>query len=442
MARIPAALIAGVLISGGLFAAGCGDAGAKRTGLVRFWAFGAEGEAVRALVPEFERRNPGLQVEVQQIPWTAAHEKILTAYVGKATPDVAQLGNTWISELVALDALAPLAAHSAPAGGADPFDPFDRSDYFAGSWEANVVDGVVWGVPWYVDTRVLFYRTDLVAASGALWPPRTWAEWREAMERIQESAGPDRFAILLPVNEWDKPVLLGLQAGAPLLTEGGRRGAFRDPRFRRAMAFYVDLFAAGLAPPVTDSGIANLYQQFAEGYFAMLVSGPWNLGEFRRRLPPELQDKWGTVPMPAASASDGYPGVSLAGGSSLVVFRGAADSEAAWRWVAYLSEPAQQARFYELSGDLPARPSAWAATDLDSDPRAAAFRLQLGSVVPLPRVPECEQIANRVADTVEEIVRGARGVDEALGALDADVDRMLEKRRFLLDRQAARDGSR
>ena len=436
MARILGALARA--LAPALLAAGCGGGAAEgeRTGVVRFWAFGREGEVVRELVPEFERRNPGLHVEVQQIPWTAAHEKLLTAYVGNATPDVAQLGNTWVPELVALDALAPLDERIATSLAVE------RGDYFAGIWEANVVDGAVWGVPWYVDTRVLFYRTDLVAASGTPWPPRTWAEWREAMELIQKTAGKDRFAILLPVNEWDKPLILGLQAQAGLLTDGGRRGAFRDPRFRRAMAFYVDLFAAGLAPPLTDSGIANLYQQFAEGYFAMFVSGPWNLGELRRRLPPELQDKWGTAPLPAPSAEDSYPGVSLAGGSSLVVFRRAADPDAAWRWVEYLSEPAQQARFYELSGDLPARPSAWAATDLDRDPRAAAFRVQLASVEPLPRVPECEQIANRVADTVEEVVRGARELDEALAALDADVDRMLEKRRFLLDRQAARGESR
>ena len=54
------------------------------------WAFGREGEVVSELLPEFTRRNPGVRVEVPQIPWTAAHEKLLTAYVGDATPDVAQ----------------------------------------------------------------------------------------------------------------------------------------------------------------------------------------------------------------------------------------------------------------------------------------------------------------------------------------------------------------
>src|SRR5437879_2230508 len=62
---------------------------------LKFWGLGREGEVVAQLMPEFERRT-GIRVDVQQIPWTAAHEKLLTAYVGETTPDLAQMGNTWI----------------------------------------------------------------------------------------------------------------------------------------------------------------------------------------------------------------------------------------------------------------------------------------------------------------------------------------------------------
>ena len=65
--------------------AGCGAADDVVT--VEFWAMGREGEVVQALIPEFERRHPGIRVEVQQVPWSAAHEKLLTAYAGDATPD-------------------------------------------------------------------------------------------------------------------------------------------------------------------------------------------------------------------------------------------------------------------------------------------------------------------------------------------------------------------
>ncbi len=63
---------------------------------------------MQELVRGFEQENPGIRVRVQQIPWTAAHEKLLTAYVGDATPDLAQLGNSWIAEFTELGALAPL----------------------------------------------------------------------------------------------------------------------------------------------------------------------------------------------------------------------------------------------------------------------------------------------------------------------------------------------
>src|SRR5262244_566764 len=88
------------------FAAGCGSP--SRDAVVRFWAMGREGEVVRELLPEFERTHPGIRVEAQQLPWTAAHEKLLTAFAGDATPDVCQLGNTWIPEFAALKALEPL----------------------------------------------------------------------------------------------------------------------------------------------------------------------------------------------------------------------------------------------------------------------------------------------------------------------------------------------
>ena len=121
---------------------------------------GREGEVLSELVPAFEKEHPGIRVQVQQIPWTAAHEKLLTAFVGDATPDIAMLGNTWVPEFVALDALEPLDQRVASS------KDVDRKDYFEGIWNTNVVNDSTYGIPWYVDTRVLFYRTDLLKAAG------------------------------------------------------------------------------------------------------------------------------------------------------------------------------------------------------------------------------------------------------------------------------------
>ena len=52
--------------------AGCAREADERE-VVRFWAMGFEGEIVAQLIPEFERRHPGIRVDLQQLPWTAAH---------------------------------------------------------------------------------------------------------------------------------------------------------------------------------------------------------------------------------------------------------------------------------------------------------------------------------------------------------------------------------
>src|SRR5690554_3764372 len=155
---------------------------------IRFWAMGREAEVVTALVEEFERGNPGIRVRVQQIPWTSAHEKLLTAFAADAMPDVLQLGNTWVPEFAVLGALEPLQAR------VDGSPVVDGDDYFPGIWDTNVVDGELLGVPWYVDTRLLFYRTDILAAAGVDAPPSDWTQWEAAMAAVKRHVGPDRYA--------------------------------------------------------------------------------------------------------------------------------------------------------------------------------------------------------------------------------------------------------
>jgi multiple sugar transport system substrate-binding protein len=428
-ARLAAPLLVVLALSG------CAGEGARGETRLRFWAMGREGEVVRDLLADFERENPDIRVDVQQIPWTAAHEKLLTAHVGGSSPDVAQLGNTWMSEFAALEALEPLGDRVRPGGEVDP------AAYHAGTWDSNVIDGVLYGVPWYVDTRLLFYRTDLLARAGYDSLPATWSGWRESMRAVKSlgAGGSESFAILLPANEWAQPVILGLQAGSPLLSDDATRGAFSAPEFRRAFEFFVSLYREGLAPPLTNNEVANVYNEFARGYFAMYITGPWNLGEFRRRLPEELADDWMTAPLPGPSPEE--PGLSIAGGSSLVVFRASKEKDAAWKLVAFLSRPETQVRFYELTGDLPARREAWDAAPLASDPRVGAFGVQLQRVVPCPKIPEWELIASRVQDRAELAARGRAPIDSVLAGLDRDVNTILEKRRWLIERRRERQGA-
>ena len=175
-----------------------------------------------------------------------------------------------------------------------------------------------------------------------------------------------------------------------------------------------------------------MFQEFGAGRAAMYITGPWNVGEFRKRLPPSVQ--WATAPLPGPDSA----GVSLAGGSSIVIMRRSAQQAAAWKFLAFLAEPARQARFFAQTGDLPARRSAWNVPALANDPYLAAFRTQLSRVVPSPAVPEIELIVSLVAQAAERAARGQQTVDQALAGLDVEVDRVLEKRRWMMAQRVSR----
>jgi multiple sugar transport system substrate-binding protein len=405
--------------------AGCaGRTGDGRT--IEFWAMGREGEVVAALTPEFERQNPGLKVRVQQQPWTAAHEKLLTAYAGGSLPDVGQVGNTWLPEFVALNAVEPLDARLAATPS------IDKADYFPGIWSTNVVGNRLYGVPWYVDTRLLFYRRDLLAQAGFDHPPATWAEWMAAMTAIKRRS-PNDYAALLPLNEYEPLLALAQQLDQPLLRDDATRGNFRNPEFKRALAFYDEIFRRKLAPVASNTDISNLYDEFDRGYFSFYVTGPWNIGEFKRRLPADRQSIWMTAPLPGPNGL----GAGIAGGASLVVFESSPNKDAAWKLIAFLSRPAVQQRFHDLTGDLPPRRSAWAGA-LSDDVYARAFRTQLERVKPTPPAPEWERIATEMRLVAEQMVGGKLTVDQAAVEMDRRADRLLAKRRWMLERARAR----
>jgi multiple sugar transport system substrate-binding protein len=393
--------------------------------VVRFWAVGREAEVVTQFVPEFERLHPGIRIEIQQLAWTAAHEKLLTAFAGNATPDICQLGNTWIPEFSALDALEPLDARIAATPA------IDRSDYFSGIWATNVVEGTTYGVPWYVDTRLLFYRKDLLAEAGYHAPPKTWSEWHAMLRAIKARVGPQRYGVLLPLNEFEPLQVLALQEPEAMLRDGGRYGNFRSASFRSALSFYARLFEEDLAPHATNTQISNVWLELGRGYYSFYISGPWNIGEFKRRLPADQQDTWMTAPMPGPKG----PGYSSAGGASLVIFRRSKHKAAAWAFIEYLSRPDVQQRFHAVTGDLPPRRSAWSGPALANDVYARAFREQLERVRPLPQVPEWERIMEEMRLMAERVSRGTETIDAGVTRLDARVDQLLEKRRWMLERR-------
>jgi len=411
-----------------LTSSGCGDKKDSATRL-KFWAMGTEAEFVTKLVPEFQRRNPGIKVDVQQIPWNAAQEKLVTAFASDNTPDICQLGNTWIAQFASLNAIISLDKYIADSPS------INKENYFTGVWDTNIIDSLVYGIPWYIDTRLMFYRTDVFKEAGYDEPPRSWGELYDLCKKIKAlHRGEDKYAIYLPTNEWNPFIMFALENNASLLKENNSRGNFDSKEFKEAFRYLTNFHKEKLAP-LGISQVTNVYQAFVEEYFSIYISGPWNINEFKKWMTDDLAGKWSTAPMPSKNG-DHYPGVSLAGGSSLVIFNNCKHIQEAWKFIEFLSETSTQLEFYHLLYNLPAVKKAWEDTSLANNKYMKAFRLQFENVVATPKVPEWEQIAfAKVQQYAELVVRGAMTVDEAAKNLDKDVDKILEKRRWLLSRK-------
>jgi multiple sugar transport system substrate-binding protein len=407
-----ALLGSGLSIGAGLLTSGCGRR--RATADLSFWAMSYEGDYSPHLMVEFTRAT-GLTVDIQSLPWTAAHEKLLTAHAGGALPDVIMLPNGWVGEFAMIGAIAPV-------GDAGLLD-----DLFPAARGTTQYRGTDYAVPWSMAPQVQFFRRDLLAEVGYAAPPTDWDGWR-AMGHALKRRHPDRYAMLLLLNWWDALFTFGAQTGNPPLRERDTRGNFATPEFREALAFYASLFREGLAPAVLSTEVQDPLAAFAQGQFAIYPINPTLLLDLKRRSAEIAPDKWGTARMPGPHG----PGAASGVANSLAVTSTSRNPREAWALVRHLTSPASELRYQTLIGVLPARVSAWN----DPQMRTAVlkpFAEQITDPAPTPNIVEWERIRLDVQTVAEKVVRGLMTIDEGMAEMNRRVDRLLAKRRALVE---------
>jgi ABC-type sugar transport system permease subunit/ABC-type glycerol-3-phosphate transport system substrate-binding protein len=371
---------------------------------------GEEGKKIAQMARKFEALNPGVTVETQAIPWDAAHAKLLTSVVGGIPPDVSQMGTTWMAEFAAMEALAPLDDAAARSKTASP------DAFFPGSLQTCRVDGVLYGVPWYVDTRVLFYRKDLLREAGFPSPPATWEEFKAASRKLAARKGPDGralFGMAYGARSWNDLLMAVWQNGGDPLRPSA-------PEYVQAMTHYVSFFREGLSP-TKEAADVDLFHAFRTGYMPMFVSGPWMVELTRKELP-ELEGQWGVAMLPGRKSR-----TSFVGGSNLVVFKDSRRQELAWRFLEFMSDPANQVEWFRITTDLPSARAAWEDPLLKSQPMIRVFGEQMYDTASPPTIAEWEQIARATEDAMEKIVLNPaddRRMRERLLLLEADIQRI------------------
>ncbi|USU07774.1 extracellular solute-binding protein [Sphingomonadaceae bacterium OTU29MARTA1] len=380
---------------------------------LRFWATSYEGDYSPLLMPDFTRAT-GIPVDVQSVPSTAAHEKLLTAQAGGGLPDVLMLPMTWIAEFAMIGAIRPV-----------PTDAL-VDDVVPQALAQTRASGRPCGVPWSVAPMVQYFRRDLLSVAGYADPPMDWAAWR-TMARALKRRRPDDFVILTLLNWPDTLFTMLFQTGATLLRDRNTRGNFQSPEARAAFEFYLSLFTERLAPRALSTEVQDALGAFAQGRFAIWPSWPTTLLDLDRRRAEVPAAAWGVARMPGPHG----PGPGSRFDAALCVSTGTPRPAAAWSLVRHLTSAVNELRFQRLIGVLPARESAWATPQLNT-PLLAPFAEQIREAVTAPPVIEWERIKIEVQLVAERIVRGLSTIDQGLVAIDDRVDRILARRRALV----------
>lgn len=411
--KLAAMALAGVTLAA-LTSCGRSDAGpgaegggaiadGEATGELTVWAMGAEGENLDKLTAKFEEENPDVDVEVTAVPWGSAHDKFVAAIASGTTPDVAQVGSTWMGEFAALGALEPVP------------DEIDSSVFFEGAAATNEVDGVTYGVPWYVETRVVYYRTDIAEAAGITEPPTDWEGLKDMAAAMKTQPGVDWGISLQPggTGSWQTLVPFMWQAGGDVVNDDSTEFTFDTEQNAEALAYYQSFFTDGLANSAPAEGTTEA--DFVSGKVPMFISGPWMISSVEALGGEGFADKYDVAVMPTAESN-----ASFVGGANLGVFTNTENRDSAWKLVQFLSEEETQAEWFDIVAALPAVKTAWDADALKSDEKLAVFGTQLETAKAPPSITTWEQVATSLDAQVESVTKTGADPAEALKAVQQE----------------------
>ncbi len=407
--RVAAALTALIALAG-MSACGRDDGGGatneptqqavsegSASGTLTMWAMGTEGEKLPDLVKKFEADNPDVTVEVTAIPWDSAHDKFTAAIAAGTTPDLAMVGTTWMGEFIGLGALDPTP------------EMIDPSKFFEGAQATTVVDDASYGVPWYVETRLVFYRTDLAEQAGITEAPTTWEGLKDMAKAMQEKGGSKWGISLQPgaTGSWQSVVPFMWSNGGELMNKDMTEFTFDEEANVEALAYYQSFFTDGIANKAPAQGTTEA--DFASGDAPMFISGPWMMGAVEAAGGEGFADKYDVMVMPEKKTS-----ASFVGGSNLGVFKDTKNRDAAWKLVDFLTTDTTQVEWFGMSTDLPSVKSAWDDEALKGNEKLAKFGTQLETAFAPPPVETWEQVAASLDAQVEKVTKTGTDPAEAL----------------------------
>ena len=368
-----------------LFFTGCGapkkDSGGAVT--LTMWVMPNSLEPIgdlENLLKPFLMEHPNIKIDITSVDWGAAWTKITTASVSGDVPDIVQIGSTWVGSITSMGALKDLSGRVKDVGGGASFVPV--------AWTTSSLIGSnqITAIPWFVDARALFYRTDVFRKGGLnLNALGTWDGFRNALAHLKEKdilidGQPVAPLGLAGKNDWN--VIHSLSpwiwaAGGSFYNETFTKSALDSPEVLKGVLFFVKLVESGYVPlEYLELNTAQVSSNFNNGSSAMYFDGPYEVKTLT--APPGQGGAAGSIAgrnfavMQYPSGPKGQ--YTFVGGSNLAIFKNAKHPDEAWEVIKYLTQKDAQVAYAKVSGFLPAKKEAFDDPFFTQDPHRKVFK--------------------------------------------------------------------
>ena len=282
--------------------------------------FNVDSEPYEAFIETFSERYPHITVEVRRwAPWVG---------VDAEDVDVLAVNGGLVSGLREEESIISL----------DPFiqrdESFDLSDLHADSVAHFTYEGESWAIPAGMSVNALYYNKDLFDQYGVPYPDFGWT-WNDFMEKAVALRDPDAGIYGYAAGDQGFDVIPFIyQHGGRIVDDlhNPTRVVFDDPLTIEALEWYARLvheYDAVLTPERSrrEFEVDDPLLAIVLGKVGMWIEDLSGTREVKATL------NWGVVPLPSDAQS--FTQASIYG---YAISAHAADPDACWQWITFLSE--------------------------------------------------------------------------------------------------------
>lgn len=363
------------------------------------------------LIKQFESENPDIEVKLTDLTWSDGHEKIVVAFSSNTAPDVLELGSDWVPEFSSQGVLLNVTEYAEKI----------KSAYMM--WDPVTYQEKIYGFPWILDTRIIFYNKDLIKKLGLdpQNPPETWDELLAHCQKIN-ALKPEAYGF--GANSFERHRLYKKflpffwSNNAKILSDDENECLINSDEGKEALRFYKELTEQGLIDTQR-----MLDEKFKRNQIGFLLSGGWLLHDIRKNHP-ELDFGLCLVPKPEKEKGRN---ASFAGGEYLVINKKTKYPKEAVRLIEFLIKKENCLKICKKIGS--ASPSATDAIKdpyYQEDPDLLLFQLQLQQAVSPPAHPKWVYMEEIIEKAVEEVMYDKKSPDQALDEAKKKIDDLIE----------------